>query len=202
MRAVTVEVFTFDELDDSAKERAREWFRRHDTFDPADMLDGWVTAAAKMLGVTFNAPRGHRTGLAVYWDTNPIGAAFEGSWHAGNMAPDPGAVAAEFQTATELHAVAAQLHAVRAAFPDASADCDAGRNCTQKVDCAPGDAADGSDADENEACDAIRAALEDFAHWIAGAIYAEMEWCESDECVDESITANEYEFTEDGERHV
>ena len=38
-----------------------------------------------------------------------------------------------------------------------------------------------------------------FAHWMATTIAAEYEYRYSDECVNESIEANGYEFTADGE---
>ena len=42
--------------------------------------------------------------------------------------------------------------------------------------------------------------MRDFANWIYRSLEEEYNWQMSDECVDENIRANDYEFTEDGER--
>ena len=42
--------------------------------------------------------------------------------------------------------------------------------------------------------------MRDFAEWIYRGLEQEYDWRQSDECVDESMESNEYEFTEDGER--
>lgn len=54
------------------------------------------------------------------------------------------------------------------------------------------------DADKCE--DELKELFEDFAHWIYKLIDAEWDYCMSDENVDDSIRANEYTFTEDGNR--
>jgi len=46
--------------------------------------------------------------------------------------------------------------------------------------------------------DAIRDCLRSFADWIFKQLEDEYEWANADEQVDESIIANEYEFTENG----
>jgi hypothetical protein len=40
----------------------------------------------------------------------------------------------------------------------------------------------------------------DLASWLYDQLHAEYDYQNSDECVDESIEANEYEFDEDGDR--
>lgn len=51
-----------------------------------------------------------------------------------------------------------------------------------------------------ELVDNLIEALTDFNSWIFKSLEKEYEYLMSDESVDESIKANEYEFTEDGER--
>ena len=47
--------------------------------------------------------------------------------------------------------------------------------------------------------DAIKKAFEDFADWIQGQLQAEYDHLTSDEAVEETIIANEFEFDEEGE---
>lgn len=46
----------------------------------------------------------------------------------------------------------------------------------------------------------LRQLMRDFADWMYRQLEAEYEYRMSDEQVDDTITANEYEFTESGER--
>ena len=191
-RKIEVEVFTFAELSDAAKEHAREWFRQGIQFDANDTIECTILDAAKLLGITIDRPRGQRTGYAIDWDTNPVGAAFVGSWRASDV--KPGAIQKEWPKESTLHVIAADLEAVAAEFPDAYANCDTGRGCFQRVEAM----ACGDDDDSSELADdamaAVVDALQSFAHWIATTIAAEIDYQYSDE----SIEANGYEFTADG----
>lgn len=51
---------------------------------------------------------------------------------------------------------------------------------------------------ESDATEQIEEALRDFADWIYGQLEAEYDYHNSDEYIDETIIANEYEFTADG----
>ena len=197
-RKIEVEVFTFAELSDNAKEHAREWYRQgiEFEFDANDTIECTILYAARMLGITIDRPRGARTGYAIDWDTNPVGAAFVGSWRASDV--KPGAIEKEFPEAFTLHAIARDLEAVAAEFPDAYANCDTGRGCFQRVE-AYAEAADDPDDCSDDVEQLITDALTSFAHWMATTIAAEYEYQYSDECVNESIEANGYEFTADGE---
>lgn len=194
MRKVEVEIFQFSELSDNAKERARAWFRDGIQFDADDIVENCIEPAAALLGITIDRPRGRRTGYAVDW--NLIGAAFVGSWRAADV--KPGAIQKEWPKESTLHVIARDLEAVAAEFPDAYADCDTGRGCFQRVE-AYAEAADDPDDCADAAEQAIVDALQSFAHWIGCTIAAEWEYQFSDECVDESIEANGYEFTAGGE---
>lgn len=190
------EVFTFAELSDDAKECAREWYREGIQFDANDTIECTILDAAKLLGITIDRPRGSRTGYAVDWDTNPIDAAFVGNWRASDVRP--GALVKEFPQDATLAVIARDLEAVAAEFPDAYANCDTGRGCFQRVE-AYAEAADDPDDCSDDVEQLITDALTSFAHWMATTIAAEYEYQYSDECVNESIEANGYEFTADGE---
>lgn len=193
MRKVEVEVFTFDELSESAKDRAREWFRQGIEFDTIDIIECTILDAAKILGITIDR---RRTGYAIDWDTNPVGAAFVGSWRASDV--KPGVIQKEWPKESTLHVIARDLEAVAAEFPDAYADCDTGRGCSQRVE-AYAEAGEDSDDCGDDVAQLVVDSLTSFAHWMATTIAAEYEYQYSDECVNESIKANGYEFTADGE---
>jgi hypothetical protein len=193
MRKVEVEVFTFAELSDDAKECAREWYRQGIEFDTIDIIECTILDAAKLLGITIDR---RRTGYAIDWDTNPIGAAFVGSWRAADV--KPGAIEKEWPRESVLHVIARDLEAVAAEFPDAYANCDTGRGYFQRVE-AYAEAGEDSDDCGDDVAQLVVDSLTSFAHWMATTIAAEYEYQYSDECVNESIKANGYEFTADGE---
>lgn len=197
MRTLTKEItlYTFAELSDAAKDRARDWFRQGIDFDPEYVLDDAATVGA-MLGITIDRPRGRRSGYAVDWDTNPIGAAFVGSWRASDL--KPGAAVRHAPQDADIARIAADLERIAAAFPEAYADCGTGRGCFQRVGAWTG-GDEYSDPDADAAAGSIVEALQSFAHWIGCDVARDYEWTYSDESVDESIEANEYEFTADGE---
>ena len=193
MRKIEVEVFTFAELSDDAKECAREWYRQGIEFDTIDIIECTILDAAKLLGITIDR---RRTGYEVDWGTNPIGAAFVGSWRAADV--KPGAIQKEWPKESTLHVIARDLEAVAAEFPDAYANCDTGRGCFQRVE-AYAEVGDDPDDCSDDVEQLITDALTSFAHWMSCTIAAEYDYQFSDECVDDSIRANEYEFTADGE---
>lgn len=59
-------------------------------------------------------------------------------------------------------------------------------------------------SDEREVTDdqeeEITQLMRDFADWIYDQLCKEDEWLNSDECIDDNIRANEYEFTINGDR--
>lgn len=196
MRKVEIDVFQFSELSETAKDRARAWFREGIQFDGDDTIENCIVPAAALLGITIDRPRGQRTGYAVDWDTNPIGAAFAGSWRASDV--KPGAIQKEWPKESTLHVIARDLEAVARDFPDAYANLDTGRGCFQRVE-AYAEAGEDSDDCGDDVAQLVVDSLTSFAHWMATTIAAEYEYQYSDECVNESIEANGYEFTADGE---
>jgi len=56
---------------------------------------------------------------------------------------------------------------------------------------------DGQDVNEEQYA-TIKQAMRDFADWIYKQLQAQDDWQRKDENVDEAITANDYEFTENG----
>lgn len=190
-------VYTFDELDESAKDRARQWYRSED----GGLHDDWwehtyedASTIAELMGIDIDTKRGGRSPAISFDLGNNGGLAFEGSYRyaKGSVAK----VKAYAPSDKEIHGIALALqetqrehfYKLRASVTGKRRD--DGINVTVEKDdvweC-PRDAEDG-----------ITDALEDFAHWIYKRLQAEEEYLTSDETVDESIRANGYTFDEDG----
>jgi hypothetical protein len=210
----TVKVWLFNELDDHAKERAREWYRQG-AFD----YEWWefvyddAEQCAKCLGIEI-AHRQARNGkgepikgrLTIYFSgfsSQGDGACFEGDyrykkgWRKALKAHAPqdkelleiGQVLQAAQKPSRWTATASIRNAGR--YHDMSVLVNAEY---PNVDTARND----------EVCEIrqsmIEQCMKDFAHWIYKRLESEYDYMNSDEQVDEAIKANEYEFTEAGRR--
>ena len=195
-KTIAAEVFTFDELNDAAKEKAREWYREG-ALDYAwwEFLYENVKTAGKCLGI--NVDDIYFSGFHSQGD----GACFTGTydyrkgWRA--------ALKAEFgdNNLSALTTIGEALQAVqKPVFYRLSTGVrQTGRGSDEystTIDVDDRDVPDGLPVDE----DALKDALRDFMRWIYRSLEAEYEWLNADEQVDELIKANEYTFTEDGKR--
>lgn len=212
MRTVEQTVYQFDELDERAKEAARDWYR--DGSGSAEW--GWYESvydmadtAATLIGIEIDRKRGRTMGgstvtsPAIYFSgfsSQGDGACFEGryTYAKGSVT----AIKAEFPTDTELHRIATRLQTVqRRNFYQLSARVDHRghyyhEGCTAIDVFKDGDEYAARDEDTQEIKDCLRS----FMQWIYSTLESEWDYLNSDEQVDESIRANEYEFSEDGER--
>lgn len=218
MKTKEVTLYTFDELSDRAKERAREWYRESSTSDfddfgaesvledaarMADMLGISVsTRAVKLMGGgTKYKPEFYYSG---FWSQGD-GASFQGSY-----SYRPGSVAAIAKEApaegskgnSELNRIARELADVqRRNFYQLQASISRNNNhychsMTMHVDVERADEKAVSDAD----AETVTQCMRDFADWLYRGLEAEYEYQNSDETVDGNIIANEYTFTEEGQR--
>jgi hypothetical protein len=202
------EVFKFSELDDSAKERARDWYREGAldyewwdcTFD--DAKECLALAGFEVRNIYFS-------GFSYQGD----GAVFNGEWHA-NKAQPVKAMKAHAPKDKDLHAIAAEARAIAKLRPDASMATarrirgyyfgrdDVSAHCEREDDGVERTSAewDARGKDDDAIEERIVELARDAAHWIYRRLEREYEWLMSDEQVDESIIANDYEFTEEGKR--
>jgi len=207
-RIMQTEVFKFSELDDRAKERARDWYREGAldyewwdcTFDDAKQcleLAGFEVRAIYFSG----------------FSSQGDGAVFNGEWHA-NKAQPVKAMKAHAPKDKDLHAIAAEARALAKLRGDASLhirhtgrdyylsanDCSV--HCERETDDIARTTAEwkAREAEDDEIGERIFELARDAAHWIYRQLERQYEWLMSDEQVDESIIANDYEFTEEGKR--
>lgn len=200
-------VYQFDELSDSAKERARDWFRQGMEFDGEYILEDATTCLA-ILGIDVRQRRvnliggGTRMEPAIYYSgfsSQGDGACFECSY---SYAKDSARKIREHAPQdTVLHGIADGLGDVqRPHFYKLSATSrhtghySHSHSTTIDVDC---DCPRGVSDEDSET---VRELLRDCMNWIYHSLEKEYEYRTSDEAVDEDIRANEYEFDEDGSR--
>lgn len=199
-------LYQFDELSGDAKECVRDWYRGLIESDELADCNDWQAIAA-ILGIEFDTrPIEMTNGKTrrepkIWWSgfsSQGDGASWEG-WYSYSK----GASARIRQYAPQykrLHAIADTLQAVqrRNFYRLQATVTQSGRyvhEMTMRFDVSRTDDIDVSESDEETLCEALR----DFARWIYRQLEAQWDYLNSDESVDESIRANEYEFTELGE---
>lgn len=211
MNIIETKVYAFDELSDSAKEKAREWFREGG-FDYAwyDGIYDQADNAATLLGISLRRKLAKRRdgtpidgGPAIYFSgfcSQGDGACFEGGYRYKKGAHQ--AVKKEFPEDTELHGIAKALldiqkknayalfvpeirqsgHYYHSGCMRFEVETDQERGMTD-------------DAEET-----VRQCIRDFADWIYKRLETEWDYMNEDDQIDNNIRANEYTFTEDGRR--
>jgi hypothetical protein len=203
MRTITTEVFTYSELSDAAKAKARDWYRetsQGDNYFSESVIEDAATIAA-LLGIelktTRKAPCIHWSGFACQGD----GASFEGDFDPKAMkTPD---LFAHAPTDEKLHAVAVNILEAAQAIPGewtANISLSGHRyvhSNMMQIDIEQGeDETEISPEMEKALLDSLRA----FADWIYSQLESEYEYQNSDDAVADIIEANEYEFEANGAR--
>ena len=202
MRTATINIYKFDELSDAAKGRARNWYREASAGDTPDGTRDDAVSVGELMGIEIE--RRHWTNSHGFKGSSPVisycaghvqsdGAAFAGRYRYRKGAAK--AVRDYAPRDAELHQIAQALQAIQARnFYQLTARISEGRDMDINVDVNRYDGATMTPDAEDEIAEAMR----DFAHWIYKQVLAEFDYQASDEAVDESITANEYEFDENG----
>jgi len=202
MRTVEMKVYKFDELSDSAKDKAREWFRG--TIEPDDYAESVLDDAntiAQLFGLEIGTRTvklmggGSRQEPEIYFDLGR-GSGVYFSW---SYQYKPGALAAVKGYAGQdeaLHKIVADLQAIQKKnFYQLQAS---GEIRDRSYNTCEVDRLD----DKEPTADALQE-VEDciyqFSNWILSNLQKEYDYVNSDESVDENIRINEYEFTAEGE---
>lgn len=198
MRLATKEIFSFDELSDSAKEKARDWYRQgnldHEWWD--SVYDDFAQICG-ILGVELSTTK---NGLAVYFSGfshQGQGSCFDAQYRYAKGAAKK--IRAYAPQDKELWRIADALQdAQKLVFYSYSASIEShSRSMLNRVEV---EKIDSPYADLNDsAVSTITEALNDLNHWLFNALSREYDYLMSDESVDDLIVANGYEFTEDGQ---
>lgn len=225
MRTIEVKLYQFDELDEHAKERAREWYRHgieEDSFWSEAVIEDAVMVLERM-GFSVDMQRGTKHTPAIYFSgfsSQGDGACFEGAWSPSSIM-ERSAFVAEYPAhgtnpdgtawTSDANAELQRIHAesVRLAELDPAGlvgwrTRHTGRDCHENSVTFEYD----DERNENDETGDMPAGIED-AHtenardamrWVYRQLKREWDYRNSNEVVDEEIRANEYEFQEDGTR--
>lgn len=197
MRTEALHIYTYEELSDEAKAKARDWYRKNDDNEYSEFVIDDAKEVAALMG----------------WEIDKV--YYSGFWSQGDGACFEGIMRYNKGCAKLVESYAPldkELHRIAKAWQDLQR-----RNfyalkasvkhrghyyhemCTV-FDC--------EDTRSNygwmqnpEAEDDIKEIARDFMRWIYKRLESEYEYSVSDEAVEENIITNEYEFTEDGEFH-
>lgn len=192
-------VYSFDELSDEAKERAREWWRK-DALDYNwwEFIYGDASRMGTILGIDLNTkPVKLMNGSTRYdpciffsgFSSQGDGACYEGTYSYAKGAAKK--IRKEAPKDTDLHEIADALQSIQHHHRYQLTAKMVHRGHYYHSGCMYIDV----DGDAEE----LEQPLRDFADWIYRQLETEHDYQMSDESVDENIRANGYEFTEEGE---
>jgi hypothetical protein len=202
MRTISKDVFQYDELNDKAKEKARDWYKQNVACSDSSWFEGvyiQAEAAAVLLGILLDSKRGNMPTIYFngFWSQGN-GACFEGSYSYAKGSVQ--AISKEFPQDIELQRIAKELQTTqRRNFYKLA--------CTMKhrghyyhSGCMSVDVhnTDSMYRDIGDAEDEITQSMRDFADWIYKRLEDEQDYLTSDEQVIESLQINEYEFDIEG----
>jgi hypothetical protein len=172
MKTIETKVYEFAELNDSAKDKARDWYRQGNDYNPAEDALASIKQLAEHFGGTMKD-----------WQID---------WHNNSHS-----YAKFAMPELELKEIASHLAALGTFNPDTLK----GRgDCKLTGYCADEDAIDGfRKAFHGGERDLEKLMQSAFETWLKAA-QADCEHQNSDAAVDESIIANGYTFTETGKR--
>ncbi len=192
MKEIITKVFEFEELSETAKKKAIEWYQEISAGD-SDWADYVIEDAKRMGGLM---------GLdiqKVYWSgfsSSGDGAMFVGTWRAKDVTADK--LKQEAPEDKELHRIANEFESFAKQFPEASFTVKhAGRYCHKhSADFDIDLGAEYNEVEENN----LKEIARDFMDWIYDSLQKEYDYQNSDEVIIDNIKANEYTFTETGKR--
>jgi hypothetical protein len=207
---VETTVYRLDELDDKARDKARNWYRETAfDYDWYEFVYGDFETICGILGVHLKTETvrlmggGTRAKPCIYFSgfwSQGDGACFEARYAYEKDAPRK--LRAHASQDTELHAIADALQVVqRRNFYQLQADIThRGRYSHEYCMSISVERESPTHVMTADAEEAIIEALRDLARWLYRQLEREYEYQTSDGVVDEAILANDYTFTETGRR--
>jgi len=205
MKTKIVNLYEFGELSESSKEKARQWFREASQGD--SFWSECVIEEAKEQGTNMGLKIEDIYFSGFY--SQGSGACYTGSWSAadvksGETAKDWG----DSPATKEIRRIASEFEQFAKDWPESSFSVTHSGHYSHEY-CTNFEVSLGEDADNNEkvspeqwreASDSIIETARDYMRWIYKQLEKEYEYQNSDECIDENITANSFTFLADGTR--
>lgn len=190
MRTIETSLFLFDELNETAKETARDWWRQGYEFEfEAECVIDDAKQIASLFGLSIDS---------IYY--SGFWCQGSGASYTGNYQYQKGALK-EIKinySDDNLYNIVKRLQKLQSNnFYALRASVDTTRHNNLSFDFEDIRANNGymQEAAQN----ALNEILNDYAHWIYKRLENAYEWAMLDENVDENIRMNDYEFTEEGE---
>ena len=205
MKTKTINLYTFEELSESAKEKARDWWRScndGDSFWSECTIDE-AKEQGRNMGLDID-----RVYFRGFWSQGD-GACYEGTWHACDVKAGETAKGwGDCEATKEIRRIASCFEELAAKYPSASFRVKhSGHYCHEfstTFDVSLGEEEDNLENITQEEWSAAEGDLietaRDYMSWIYRQLEKEYEYQNSAECIDELLVSNEYTFTEDGER--
>ena len=193
------EIYTFDELSESAKEKARDWWRNGGLdYEWYESVCSDFMTICGILGFDVDSRDIQFSGFCSQGD----GASFTGSYKYGKCSAKKIREYAPQDAA--LHEIADTLQALQKRnFYSLSASVT--RNHSRYVhentiSCGYVERdSDNYQGPTSDAEETLTDCAHDLCHWLYARLEKEYDWLMSDEYIDETIRCNEYEFTATGE---
>jgi hypothetical protein len=208
VRVIETKVYLFAELSDRAKDVARDWYREGEMMDFSDTVETEdFETICTILGITLKTRSvplmsgKTRQEPCIWYNVGGHqgdGACFEGTYSYGVQSSR--LIRKHAPEDKELHRIADTLAEVQRTYQYLlSATVTAGRETYSRCTHIDVQHETRGYVDEDIA-EPVAGALRDLMDWYYKYLQAEYDYRMSDDAVDESIEANEYEFTEDGKR--
>ncbi len=186
MRQVIKEynVYSFNELSDKAKEKARDWFKNGQDFD-ADYILEDSKEIGKLMGISID--KIYYTGFASQGD----GACFTGKYsHVKGAVKKVKEYAPKDERLSDIALLLELSSPLTAVIEHKGRYYHSG---CMDIFCDTGD-----DEKHEKEVELLEDALKAFADWVYRSLEKEYYYQTSNEAIDENILANEYEFLENG----
>jgi hypothetical protein len=197
MRTEALHIYTYEELSDEAKAKARDWYRKNDDNEYSEFVIDDAKEVAALMG--WEIDKIYWSGFSYQGD----GACFEGIMRYNKGGAQK--LVKAYTNDAELNRIAKAWQSLqRRNFYALEASVKHRGHYYHEM-CTVFDCEDTRSnygwMQKPEAEDDIKEIARDFMRWIYKRLEAEYEYSVSDEVVAENIIANGYEFTEDGEIH-
>lgn len=201
MQTKTIEIYTFDELSDAAKEVAREWWRAGGLdYEWYDYTVGYAKELGALLGIDID-----NIYFSGFWSQGD-GASMSSTYHyrKGWRKALRGNVGGDDLLLLEGIGQRLQASQQRASYQITATTRQSGYyQSNMRVEVELGDPPGGDDWPTLAGCphlweDPVKEAMEDFIYWVYCALEKQYAWLNSDAQVDKALRANEYEFTAEG----
>lgn len=206
-RTEEITLYSFNELEDSAKETARQQCRENIDHYYSESVYEDAEKVAAILGIEFDSKKiplmngTYRSAPKIWFSgfySQGDGACFEGSYSYAKGSTKR--IREYAPNDNDLHSIADNLANVqRRNFYQLRATCEhSGRYYHSGCMSVAVEHCEDQWRDIGDAEDEITDELRSFADWIYSQLEKEYEYLTSDEQVEDSIIANEYEFHENG----